>query len=144
MAARGLAQFPLCTYVRNLKHLLLWNQWLDMNTFWQEWSLGDLLQKKLKLIKINLIHHKTWSSGVADLKRLRNFFLKILLLKPISEFKTRTHSMARHCKSPRSRRNLLVIDPLTPSQGHQFYRRLKFSSCSSPLIWYATWPCSGN
>ena len=35
--------------------------------------------------------------------------------------------MARHRKSPRSRRNLMVIDPLTPSQGHQFYRRLKFS-----------------
>ena len=31
---------------------------------------------------------------------------------------TRTHSMARHRKSPRSRRNLMVIDPLTPSQGH--------------------------
>ena len=28
---------------------------------------------------------------------------------------TRTHSMTRHHKSPRSRRNLMVIDPLTPS-----------------------------
>ena len=44
--------------------------------------------------------------------------------------KTRTHSMARHRKSPRSRRNLMVIDPLTPSQGHQFDRRLKFFSVS--------------
>ena len=37
----------------------------------------------------------------------------------------------------------MVIDHLTPSQGHQFDRRLKlFSvSCSSPLIWYSTWPC---
>ena len=43
---------------------------------------------------------------------------------------TRTHSMARHRKSPRSRRNLMVIDPLTPSQGHQFDRRLKFFSVS--------------
>ena len=33
----------------------------------------------------------------------------------------------RHCKSPRSRRNLVVIDPLTPSQGHQFDCRLNFS-----------------
>ena len=40
---------------------------------------------------------------------------------------TRTHSMARHHKSPCSRRNLLVIDLLTPSQGHQFDGRLKFS-----------------
>ena len=40
---------------------------------------------------------------------------------------TRTHSMACHRKSPRSRRNLMVIDPLTPSQGHQFYRRLNCS-----------------
>ena len=44
--------------------------------------------------------------------------------------KTRTHSMARHRKSPRSRRNLMVIDTLTPSQGHQFDRRLKFFSVS--------------
>ena len=41
--------------------------------------------------------------------------------------KTRTHSMAHHRKSQRSRRNLIVIDPLTPSQGHQFDCRLKFS-----------------
>ena len=34
--------------------------------------------------------------------------------------------MARHRKSPRSRRNLMVIDPLTPSQGHQVDHRLKF------------------
>ena len=38
--------------------------------------------------------------------------------------------MARHRKSPRSQRNLMVIDPLTPSQGHQFYRRLKLFSVS--------------
>ena len=41
--------------------------------------------------------------------------------------KTRTHSMARHRKSPRSRRNPMVIDPLTPSQGHQFYCMLNCS-----------------
>ena len=35
--------------------------------------------------------------------------------------------MARHRKSPRSRRNLMVIDTLTPSQGHQFDCRLNFS-----------------
>ena len=29
------------------------------------------------------------------------------------QIKTRTHSMARHRKSPRSQRNLTVIDPLT-------------------------------
>ena len=43
---------------------------------------------------------------------------------------TRTHLMARHRKSPRSQRNLMVIDPLTPSQGHQFDRRLKLFSVS--------------
>ena len=43
---------------------------------------------------------------------------------------TRTYSMGRHRKSPRSRRNLMVIDPLSSSQGHQFYRRLKFFSVS--------------
>ena len=43
---------------------------------------------------------------------------------------TRTHSMARHRKSPRSQRNLMVIDPLTPPKCHQFDRRLKFFSVS--------------
>ena len=38
--------------------------------------------------------------------------------------------MARHRKSPRPRRNLMVIDPLTLSQGHQFDPRLKFISVS--------------
>ena len=38
------------------------------------------------------------------------------MLCPLNKAKvTRTHSMARHRKSPRSRRNLMVIDPLTPS-----------------------------
>ena len=52
-------------------------------------------------------------------------FSKKLILKKISRrqnaFKTRTHSMAPHRKSPtpRSRRYLMVFDPLTPSQGHQ-------------------------
>ena len=34
-----------------------------------------------------------------------------------TQVRTRTHSMARHRKSPRSRRNLMVIE------GHQFDRR---------------------
>ena len=38
--------------------------------------------------------------------------------------------MARHQKSPRSRRNLMVIDPLTPSQGHHFDCRVKSLSVS--------------
>ena len=38
-----------------------------------------------------------------------------------------THSMARHRKSPRSQRYLMVFDPLTPSQGHQFDPRVKIS-----------------
>ena len=38
--------------------------------------------------------------------------------------------MVRHRKSPCSRRNLMVIDPLTPSQGHQIDHRLKFFSLS--------------
>ena len=43
---------------------------------------------------------------------------------------TRTHLMARHSKSPRSRRYLMVLDPLTPSQGHQFDPRVKIFSVS--------------
>ena len=43
---------------------------------------------------------------------------------------TRTHSMARHRKSPRSRRYLMVFDPLTPSQGHQFDPRVEIFSVS--------------
>ena len=46
------------------------------------------------------------------------------------EIQTRTHLMARHRKSPRSRRNLMVIDTLTPSQGHEFDRRFNFFSVS--------------
>ena len=45
-------------------------------------------------------------------------------------YKTRTHSMACHRKSPRSRRYLMVFDPLTPSQGHQFDPRVKILSVS--------------
>ena len=65
-----------------------------------------------------------------------------------NNFKTRTWSMARHRKSPFSRRNLMVFDLLTPPQGHQFDFRVSFLlvSCStfipSSLIWYASWPCS--
>ena len=43
---------------------------------------------------------------------------------------TRTHWMAGHRKSPRTRRNLMVIDPLTPSKSHQFDHRVKFFSVS--------------
>ena len=49
---------------------------------------------------------------------------------------TRTHSMARHRKSPRSQRYLMVFDPLTPSQGHQFDPRVKIFSVS----WSAAHP----
>ena len=42
--------------------------------------------------------------------------------------------MARHCKSPRSQRNRMVIDPLTPSQGHHFDHRLKFSAYPGLLL----------
>ena len=42
---------------------------------------------------------------------------------------TRTHSMARHRKSPRQR-NLMVFDPLTPFQSHQFDPRVKNFSVS--------------
>ena len=45
-------------------------------------------------------------------------------------WQTRTHSMARHRKSSRSLRNLMVIGPLTPTQGDQFERRLIFFSVS--------------
>ena len=50
--------------------------------------------------------------------------------------KTRTHSMARHRKSPRSRRYQMVFDPLTPSKGHQFDPRVKIFSVS----WSAAHP----
>ena len=53
-----------------------------------------------------------------------------MALNLLNPYLTRTHSMARHRKSPRSRRNLMVIDPLTSSQGHQFDRKLKFFSVS--------------
>ena len=50
---------------------------------------------------------------------------------------TRTHSIARHGKSPCSQRNLMAFDPLTPSQGHQFDPRVKifsvFMSTAHPL-----------
>ena len=51
------------------------------------------------------------------------------LHKPVTPYafqmETRTHSKACHRKSPRSRRYLMVFDPLTPSQGHQFDPRVK-------------------
>ena len=50
--------------------------------------------------------------------------------------KTRTHSMARHRKSPRSQRYLMVLDPLTPSQGRQFDPRVRIFSVS----WSAAHP----
>ena len=45
-------------------------------------------------------------------------------------WQTRTHSMAPHRKSSRSLRNLMVIGPLTPTQGDQFECRLIFFSVS--------------
>ena len=39
----------------------------------------------------------------------------------------RTYSMARHRKSPCSRRNLMVFDPLTPIPMSPVYPRVKFS-----------------
>ena len=55
--------------------------------------------------------------------------------RSLCKFRTRTHSMACHRKSPRSRKNIMVIDPLTPSQVHQFDRRLKIFSVSwSPAL----------
>ena len=48
----------------------------------------------------------------------------------VKKNETRAHSMARHRKSPRSRRYLMVFDPLTPSQGHQFDSRVKIFSVS--------------
>ena len=38
--------------------------------------------------------------------------------------------MARHRKSPQSRRNLIVFELLTPHEGHQFDSKLKLSSVS--------------
>ena len=48
---------------------------------------------------------------------------------PITDL-TRTHLMARHRKSPQSRRNLIVFELLTPPEGHQFDSKLKLSSVS--------------
>ena len=42
--------------------------------------------------------------------------------------------MTCHRKSPRSRSNLVVIDPFTPSQGHQFDCRLNFFSVCSGIL----------
>ena len=63
---------------------------------------------------------------------LRNLSSAAVVTGPLRDKtnKTRTHSMARHRKSPHSRRNLMVIDPLTPSLGHQFYCRLKLFGVS--------------
>ena len=49
---------------------------------------------------------------------------------------TRTHLMARHRKSPRSQRYLMVLDPLTLSQGHQFDPRVRIFNVS----WSAAHP----
>ena len=54
----------------------------------------------------------------------------ILIEISVSKQRTRTHSMARHRKSPRSQRYVMVIDPLTPSQGHQFDPRVKIFNVS--------------
>ena len=43
MANSGRGQFPLCTHVRDFKHLLL-NQWSELHMIWQKWLLGDPLQ----------------------------------------------------------------------------------------------------
>ena len=51
-------------------------------------------------------------------------------IKSLTQIQTRTHSMARYRKSPRSRRYLMVFDPLTPSQSHQFDPRIKNFSVS--------------
>ena len=51
-----------------------------------------------------------------------------------NKLETRTHSTARHRKSPRSRRNLMVIDLSSPSQGHQIDRRLKIFNISWLLL----------
>ena len=48
--------------------------------------------------------------------------------------KTRLHLMARHHKSPRSRRNLMVLDLLTLPQGHQFDPSVIFSMYPGLLL----------
>ena len=50
-------------------------------------------------------------------RKTRPFIPERLLMGRKESNQTRTHSMARHRKSPRSRRNLMVIE------GHQFDRR---------------------
>ena len=45
-------------------------------------------------------------------------------------YETRTHSMARTRKSPRSQRYLMVFDPLTPFQGDQFDPKVNIFSVS--------------
>ena len=58
-------------------------------------------------------------------------FTLFVIVKKIfrqNKYNTRTHSMARHRKSPHSRSSLMLINPLTPSQGHLFDGRLKFFS----------------
>ena len=58
------------------------------------------------------------------------FFIRPHFIMQLSSIDTRTHSMACHRKSLRSRRYLMVFDPLTLSQGHQFDPRVKIFSVS--------------
>ena len=59
MANSGHGQFPLCTFVRNFKHLLLLNKWSELHMIGQKWLLGDPLQNKPKKIDLS----KNWPSG---------------------------------------------------------------------------------
>ena len=87
-------------------------------------------------IKRSLPDASKWMNWRKNQMTFRILYKEIIRLfyfyfiSTLNKSKTRTHSMARHRKSPRSRRYLMVFDPLTPSQGHQFDPRVKFFSAS--------------
>ena len=81
-----------------------------------------------RYLGVDIANDLSWKTHVSRITNNANKSLGFL--RRNLKTKTRTHSMARHRKSPRSQRNLMVIYPLTPSQGHQFYRRLKLFSVS--------------
>ena len=93
-----------------------------MTRFW--WYLEPLSFKN-KLI-ITFAELDPLFSNETGLLSTQNM-LKLMIEKILT---TRTHSMARHRKYPRSRRDQMVIDPVTPSQGHQFDCRVIFFSVS--------------
>ena len=82
--------------------------------------------------QVEIPHNVAFPQGLHCFLGLKQYWDEEIKFK----LETRTHSMARHRKSPRSQRYLMIFDPLTPSQGHQFDPRVKIFSVS----WSAAHP----